>query len=191
MVIAERRDIREVASDCLACKDPNRRAYLVAEFMESSDPLIISVVRGKVPYDDYEEVVAYSRLAVYKGIMSGKLKYADKADAWVYTIAANTKKSYYRRNGAHRVVSLETAEELHSEGYGNPEEELERQFRYDALHRAIDELTPRQREFMQYSLQDLSPKEISDISGEAVGVIKLRKHRALKSLREKLLPVLQ
>lgn len=70
---------------------------------------------------------------------------------------------------------------------GTPEDLAARQDAIDDVHRAVDGLSPRQREAVRLlRLRELSLDEASARSGQGVGALKVASHRAMKALRRAL-----
>ncbi|BCT93810.1 RNA polymerase sigma factor [Lysobacter helvus] len=68
-----------------------------------------------------------------------------------------------------------------------PEASTERAHAARALHDAVDELSPRQREAVRLlHLRDLSLSEASTQSQQSIGSLKVAAHRAIKALRDSL-----
>ncbi len=64
-------------------------------------------------------------------------------------------------------------------------EEMEKQEKYKALREAIAQLNAEQQELIELSrFQGLKYEEISEITGNSVGAIKVKFHRTMNKLRE-------
>ncbi len=190
MVIAEQaytRDIRDVASDYLACSDTERRTQLEAEFIELAYQIIKPVVAAKIPYDERENVAENCVLKILYGIRGGKFRYAEKAAGWISTLARNEVANYYMRNKRYQCEPLDAFERVDSNGYGDPEQEVERRFESSAVRRAVNDLPEAQKEViaLQY-FADLHPKDVAIVLGKAENTVKTNARIARGKLRMRL-----
>jgi RNA polymerase sigma-70 factor (ECF subfamily) len=102
-------------------------------------------------------------------------------EAWLFTVTRNRALDYIRKNS--RIVSMPVPEERAGEGPG-PDEELASRDAADWLLKLLDALTPNQREVIRLKFQnDLSYKEIADVTGLTVTNIGFLLHVGLKKLR--------
>ena len=176
MVIAERRDIRQIASD-----------YSRQEFIMDVYGKAEAYARGRIPSEDCEDFAHHCVEVILDALDKGRLRDWSEPDRWTYTIFKHERANYYRDKNKHSFVPLETAEKVHSNGYGNPEHEAERNSEYHALHRAVQELSPKQRQVIELQcFTELGPKDVSGILGITEEASKARRHRAIKSLRRML-----
>lgn len=109
---------------------------------------------------------------------------------WVFSIASNTCKNFYR----HQKVVIDSREELsYLEGNSQQDAFLRTANRMDAiefrrvLHEVLNELAPEKKEvFILKYQEDKSISEIAFIQGCPEGSVKSRLHYTLKILEEKL-----
>lgn len=102
-------------------------------------------------------------------------------EAWLFTVTRNRALDHVRKYS--RIISMPMPEERMSEGPG-PDEELASSDAADWLLKLLDALTPNQREVIRLKFQnDLSYKEISDITGLTVTNVGFLLHVGLKKLR--------
>jgi RNA polymerase sigma-70 factor, ECF subfamily len=120
-------------------------------------------------------------MKAFRGIR--KLKDPGRLRPWLYTMTHGIAVDRIRQSS-----SRERAEEAYAETW---EEAAELTFAEEdaaALHRALDELEPRQREVLVlHFLEEFSLAEISEIIGCPEGTVKSRLHYAKKALRAVLL----
>ena len=102
-------------------------------------------------------------------------------EAWLFTVTRNRALDHVRKYS--RIIPMPMPEERASEEPG-PDEELASSDAADWLLRLLDALTPNQREVIRLKFQnDLSYKEISDITGLTVTNVGFLLHVGLKKLR--------
>ena len=102
-------------------------------------------------------------------------------EAWLFTVARNRALDHVRKFS--RIIPMPLIAERASEEPG-PDEELASSDAADWLLKLLDALTPNQREVIRLKFQnDLSYKEISDITGLSVTNVGFLLHVGLKKLR--------
>ena len=102
-------------------------------------------------------------------------------EAWLFTVTRNRALDHVRKYS--RIIPMPMPEDRASEEPG-PDEELASSDAADWLLKLLDALTPNQREVIRLKFQnDLSYKEISDITGLTVTNVGFLLHVGLKKLR--------
>lgn len=115
-------------------------------------------------------------------------------DTWVYRILVNLCLNQRRRKSIWHKISqtlrLQNDDPVDWEGYGsflNPEQRLRDHETMQAIHRAMDALSPQQRAvFSLRYLQGFTLQEVADVMDTAVGTIKSHIYRALQTMRKQL-----
>lgn len=133
---------------------------------------------------DAEDIVQEASLRAFRHFTGFRGETGRDARAWLLTIVRNAVFSMRKR---HRAEDLTTEfdEELHSEAVSDdqPGAAVERESARQSLHRALDRLGPDYREVIVLrELQELSYKEISDVTGVPVGTVMSRLSRARQKL---------
>lgn len=110
---------------------------------------------------------------------------------WAYTIARRLLIDYYRKQGKRYEQAFdESISEHHHETTGHyqlPEQVLQQKRHAKALHKAITELPPDQREvFLLFHEGDLTLQQIAEITHQPKERIKSRYRYALKKLKNTL-----
>lgn len=121
-------------------------------------------------------------------------KYNHKApfSAWLYQIATNEVRMYWRRAGKH---SRNEDARRWEKAYGklefsdsqiiDREEFLERMNRFDGVRRAVESLPERFRAPLALRFfEDLSYEEIGNVLRKPIGTVKVHVHRGLKRLKK-------
>jgi len=106
---------------------------------------------------------------------------------WMYAIARNEKVNYFKKNSSSygEVVS-----EQSDEWNRNPENELEYKTDKNQLNRALEMISPDNRELIILSKYTGVPyRQIAELYGCTVGAIKVRIYRAIKELKNQYLNI--
>ena len=106
--------------------------------------------------------------------------------SWLYRIARNRVIDYYRTQKKHFSVDelVGSLEEEFLRVGAVQSEDLNLKLEMEQVLSAIEELTEDQREVIEMRfIQDLSPKEIAEITKKKEGTIRILQHRATKKLQ--------
>jgi len=102
---------------------------------------------------------------------------------WIYQIARNVHIDHYSKNQYFASDYLQ-AEDMALEA-SNAIEEMEKQQKKQTLKEALGLLSVDYREIIELSrFQDLKYEDISKITGNSVGAVRVKVHRAIKKLKE-------
>ncbi len=108
----------------------------------------------------------------------------EDAGAWLYRAAKNRIIDWQRK---HKTERLTPFMEETAQAESSPMRDLISSEAWDAFVDALAELPSQQRDiFVMNEMQGISFREISEITGEKLNTLLARKHRAVKTLREKL-----
>jgi RNA polymerase sigma factor (sigma-70 family) len=109
-----------------------------------------------------------------------------KLSTWLFSIAANHCRDHLRKADNKNKESDDTLIHLPAPG-SSPEAELEKKENEIRVRRALDLLTPEQREAILLSrYQGLSYADIAQIAGCSEGAVKTRVFRAMETLKKAL-----
>ena len=138
----------------------------------------LRVTHDRVVSEDLAQNV-FSRILSYRN--SYKEVYSFKS--WIYQIARNVHVDHYSKN---KLFLTEYSEDSGLEKERSDAlDELDREQKKEAIREALGLLTPEQREIIELSrFQDLKYEEISHITGNSVGAVRVKVHRAIKKLKE-------
>ena len=110
-----------------------------------------------------------------------------KLSTWLFSITANWCRDYLRKADNKPKESDEVLVTLPSSAELSPERNLERREDEQRVRRALNMLTPEQREAILLSrYQGLSYAEIAQIAGCSEGAVKTRVFRAMETLKKAL-----
>lgn len=135
----------------------------------------------------------------YQFISVMQLDNIEKAASWLFRVAGNRITDFYRKR---KTISIERQKEIQSgddadtalmhedipfEPGEDPEKSYLRSEVWTLLDEALQELPDEQREvFVMHELDDISYKEIAEITGVSVNTLITRKHYAVLFIRKKL-----
>jgi RNA polymerase sigma factor (sigma-70 family) len=166
-------------------------------FLREKDKLL-SFIRNRVSTveeaEDILQDVFYQFIAGFDSIES-----LDRVTSWLFSVARNKIIDRYRRDAARPKRaelggpgSLEedgplTLQELLPDLGNSPEDSLFRDFVWDAIMVALDELPAEQREiFILNEIEEKSFREISEQTGISINTLLSRKRYGILALRKKL-----
>ena len=151
-------------------------------------------VRNREDAEDILQEVLYQFLKGFSDIQS-----TEKITSWLFTVTRNKITDYFRKQ---KTVPLSDLQVMGNEDDGtplmledilpaltrDPEDEMMREWIWNAIDQALDEMPEEQRNvFIWNEFEDRSFKEISDITGEGVNTLLSRKRYAILFLRKKLI----
>ncbi len=134
-------------------------------------------------------VRAYQNLGGFRG--------ESRFGTWVTRIAINLARDRVRERSRNKTVSLEAVLEQNPDApafteqgsCSDPLSELEERDTLARFEMALQELPSSYREtFVLHHVEDMSYEDIAALTGDSVGSLKVRAHRARKLLRERLFP---
>jgi RNA polymerase sigma factor (sigma-70 family) len=166
-------------------------------FLREKDKLL-SFIRNRVSTveeaEDILQDVFYQFIAGFDTIES-----LDRVTSWLFSVARNKIIDRYRRDAARPKrtelggpASLEedgplSLQELLPDLGNSPEDSLFRDFVWDAIMVALDELPAEQREiFILNEIEEKSFREISEQTGISINTLLSRKRYGILALRKKL-----
>ena len=149
-------------------------------------------VRNREDAEDILQDVLYQFLKGFSDIRS-----TERITSWLFTVTRNKITDYFRKKkpeslSDRQVVSSEDGAPLMLEDIlpaltRDPEDEMMREWIWNAIDQALDEMPGDQRDvFIWNEFEDKSFKEISEMTGEGVNTLLSRKRYAILFLRKKL-----
>jgi len=137
----------------------------------------LRLTKSKETSEDLTQNV-FSRIIAYKHTFNEQYKFK----TWMYQMARNTHIDHYHKNKMYFSDFEET--EQTSGKMREAIDETEKFEKHEILYEALNLLSIDEREILELSkFQDLKYEEISKITGNSVGAIKVKVHRAVNKLR--------
>lgn len=138
----------------------------------------LRVTHDRVASEDLAQNV-FSRILSYRN--SYNEVYSFKS--WIWQIARNVHIDHYSKNKI--LISDYPSEKNFEKEKSDALDQLEKEDRVETIREALGLLTPEQREIIELSrFQDLKYEEISQLTGNSVGAVRVKVHRAIKKLKE-------
>lgn len=154
------------------------------EIYENNYSRIYSYIYYRV---DSQEIAEDLASDVFVRLVKGIHTYRDKGRpiiAWLYTIAGNLVRDYYRKHGRIQLMPIDDREIV---SYHDPAHQIDLDISIKQLKSAIRHLTADQAQVIILKFIDgLSNRNIANVMGKPEGSIKSLQHRALRSLRKTL-----
>lgn len=158
------------------------KAAFRALFDRYSGPLLGMLRRSMPRDDDARDLLQQTFLQLHRA--RNDFKQGSRLKPWLYTIALNLKREYFRRRGRRPETSLDFTR--HREPSAPPE--VEQRFEHAAeVRAAVAALPEGQRTVIElHWFDDLTFAEIADTLGLGLSAVKVRAHRGYKKLRDSL-----
>jgi RNA polymerase sigma factor (sigma-70 family) len=138
----------------------------------------LRLTRDRETSEDLTQNV-FSRIIAYKHTYNENHKFR----TWMYQMARNVHIDHYHKNKMMISDSEENFINKHNLMIASTESDKKQN--YDTLNDALNLLNEDDREIIELSkFQDLAYNDISDITGNSVGAVKVKVHRAINKLRE-------
>ncbi len=161
---------------------------IVSAFEDAVFSFVYNATRNQMDAEEITQdvfVKAYRNLASFRG--DAKLK------TWLFTIAHNTTASHFRKKELPTTPVDDAPASQHPESYvADALSSISANERTRYLNLAMDKMAPQQRQLIQlFYLEELSIKEIEDITGLNEGSIKtglMRGRNRLHTLLHTVLP---
>lgn len=161
---------------------PERFEQLLLPHLDAAYNLARWLVGGPADAEDVVQEAFLRALRFFDGFRGGDSR------AWLLKIVRNTSYSWVRKNRPSRLADEfdETVHSLETEA-GNAEAKLLSRAESERVRRALDTLPLTFKEVLVLrEIEGLSYKEISDVTGVAMGTVMSSLSRARQKLREAL-----
>lgn len=175
--------------------DQNIDFELVRKFIEgdeSSFNKIVNKYKDKIYWHarrmtgnhlDADEIVQEVLFVIYKNLKGFKFK--SSLYTWIYKITSTRSLNYLKRRKLKEILSLEEQSEKLQESSDDILENLEVKEKLETVNRVLQKLPAKQREiFILRNYDDLSYKEISEITGKSIGALKSNYFHSIKKIIE-------
>jgi len=151
------------------------------------------LIRALQNEDEAADLAQETFVRVYQN--RAKFDSRQKFSTWLFAIASNLLKDFYRRRARHPQVSLDAENERTGSDFGGqltdssstPSESLQASERAEAVRKAVASLPEELRTpLILAEYEERSQEEIGEIIGCSAKAVEMRIYRARKQLREML-----
>ena len=132
---------------------------------------------------DADEVVQEVLIVIYDNLK--KFRFQSSLYTWIYRITSTRTLNFLNRNKVRRVLGIEDSNASDIKTGEDIIENIEQRERFAKLERKLQLLPSKQREvFIMRNFDDMSYKEISEITGRSEGGLKANYFHAVNKLME-------
>jgi RNA polymerase sigma-70 factor, ECF subfamily len=132
---------------------------------------------------DADEIVQEVLLVIYKNLKGFQFK--SSLYTWIYKITSTRSLNYLKRRKIKELLSLEDQSEKLSKSSDDILENIEIKEKLEMVNKVLQKLPAKQREiFILRNYENLSYKEISDITGKSIGALKSNYFHSIKKIIE-------
>ena len=175
--------------------DQNIDFELVRKFIdgdESSFNKIVNKYKDKIYWHarrmtgnhlDADEIVQEVLFVIYKNLKGFQFK--SSLYTWIYKITSTRSLNYLKRRKIKEILSLEDQSEKLHKSSDDILENIEIKEKLEAVNKVLQKLPAKQREiFILRNYENLSYKEISEITGKSIGALKSNYFHSIKKIIE-------
>ena len=134
---------------------------------------------------DADEIVQEVLLVIYKNLKNFQFK--SSLYTWIYKITSTRSLNFLKRRKLKELLSLEEQSEKLQKNASDILDDIEVKEKLARIDKVLQKLPAKQREiFILRNYEELSYKEISEITGKSVGALKSNYFHSMKKIIEKL-----
>lgn len=132
---------------------------------------------------DADEVVQEVLIAIYNNL--NKFRFQSSLYTWIYRITSTRTLNFLNRNKIKRFIGIEESNADEIKSKEDIIEDIEQKERYAKIEKKLQLLPAKQREiFIMRNFDEMSYKEISEITGKTEGGLKANYFHAVNKLME-------
>lgn len=134
---------------------------------------------------DADEIVQEVLFVVYKNLKNFQFK--SSLYTWIYKITSTRSLNFLKRRKIKELLSLEEQSEKLHKSSNDILDNIETKEKLEMVDRVLQTLPSKQREvFIMRNYENLTYKEIAEITGKSVGALKSNYFHSMKKIIEKL-----
>ena len=134
---------------------------------------------------DADEIVQEVLFVVYKNLKNFQFK--SSLYTWIYKITSTRSLNFLKRRKIKELLSLEDQSEKLYKGSNDIIDNIETKEKLEMVGRVLQTLPSKQREiFIMRNYENLTYKEISEITGKSIGALKSNYFHSMKKIIEKI-----
>lgn len=132
---------------------------------------------------DADEIVQEVLIAIYNNL--NKFRFQSSLYTWIYRITSTRTLNFLNRNKIKRFIGIEESNADDIKSNEDIIKDIEQKEKYNELEKKLQKLPAKQREiFIMRNFDDMSYKEISEITGKSEGGLKANYFHAVNKLME-------
>ena len=133
---------------------------------------------------DADEIVQEVLLVIYKNLKNFKFK--SSLYTWIYKITSTRSLNYLKRRKIKEFLSLEDQSANLQKSSYDILDDIDLKEKLEMVDKILQELPSKQREiFILRNYENLSYKEISEITGKSIGALKSNYFHSMKKIMDK------
>lgn len=174
----------------------DRREIEIADTVTKERKRLLNFIRQRVPdRDDAEDILQDVFVQFTQAYR--KIESIERVTAWLFRVTRNKIADLYRKKKPESFSHMRSRDAEDEEALSledilpnmniDPEDSMMRDVIWEALEAALEEMPTSQRDvFVMHEFEDISFREMSEISGESINTLLSRKRYAVQFLRKKL-----
>jgi len=157
---------------------------------------LLNFIRQRVPdRDDAEDILQDVFVQFTQAYR--KIESIERVTAWLFRVTRNKIADLYRKKKPESFSSMRSRDAEDDEALNledilpnmnfDPEDSMMRDVIWEALEAALEKMPPNQRDvFVMHEFEDISFREMSEMTGDPINTLLSRKRYAVQFLRKKL-----
>lgn len=174
----------------------DRREIEIADTVTKERKRLLNFIRQRVPdRDDAEDILQDVFVQFTQAYR--KIESIERVTAWLFRVTRNKIADLYRKKKPESFSHMRSRDAEDEEALSledilpnmniDPEDSMMRDVIWEALEAALEEMPSSQRDvFVMHEFEDISFREMSEMSGESINTLLSRKRYAVQFLRKKL-----
>jgi RNA polymerase sigma-70 factor, ECF subfamily len=132
---------------------------------------------------DADEVVQEVLIVIYDNLK--KFRFQSSLYTWIYRITSTRTLNFLNRNKIRKFLGIDDSNVRELSAHDDIINDIEQREKFSKLEKKLQQLPEKQREvFIMRNFDDMSYKEISDITGRSEGGLKANYFHAINKLTE-------
>jgi RNA polymerase sigma-70 factor (ECF subfamily) len=132
---------------------------------------------------DADEIVQEVLIVIYNNL--SKFRFQSSLYTWIYRITSTRTLNFLNRNKVKRLFGIEESNAADLSSDDDIIDDMERKEKFEKLEKKLQQLPAKQREiFIMRNFENMSYKEISEITGKSEGGLKANYFHAVNKLME-------
>jgi len=174
----------------------DRREIEIANTVQKERKRLLNFIRQRVPdRDDAEDILQDVFVQFTQAYR--KIESIERVTAWLFRVTRNKIADLYRKKKPEAFSNMRSRDAEDEEALSledilpnmniDPEDSMMRDVIWEALEAALEEMPENQRDvFVMHEFEDISFREMSEMTGESINTLLSRKRYAVQFLRKKL-----